>query len=1131
MSVQTLIASCTPGQRDAITRVDEPAFIMAGAGTGKTFTLSRKLAYMMGDDQPTDPASIMAITFTEAAAAELLDRARSSARMSGAENAGEIEAAWISTIHSMCRRMLSENALDAKMDPGLVVMTEVQAADALATAIETAIGQALEQARQGSGDTRIIDVGYNALAKAVSQVLAIAARVPGGVENIDFGPYDNPNTKAVTIPAATLLATTATRYREIAATKKKDSADKLIAEADWMDAISNSLINGTASPETIAEGSLKSSVKEVASLKSAAKAALSQAASALAIEAESPLVGDIRNIAISAQSAFAEMIDAQNKVTFDTLLSRCHELLSDDGLSQTYSSRFNAILVDEFQDTDSQQVSIINRLCRDDRGIAKLATVGDRQQSIYGFRGAEVEVSDDMQQVMEAFFTNATIPLDMNFRSHPDILAFVGDVFSDQAFFGSDFLNLVPGPDNAAFTISQDSARPVEIACTLEPSNRSSAARKAQAAYIARRFKELADADPDLSYDNMALVLRALTNVDDYQQAFRELGIPSAITGGRKFYSFAEVHAAVSLLKALEAPADDLATFHLLASEVFGCSDAELAELKRAWLDENPKDAETPVHIEETVAKHRAELPSNIACAVDIISCARRSLADTAISQVYWAVCLSSGWVESTYLDEMGYAGRIANIVKMKDMLEALEAQYGLDHASIVAEIVDAADAAESFGGKDNSTIPGRTIGTGDPGCVSIMTIHASKGLEFDVVAAANLESGSNNASSVLSTAARDENGQRKMRIAIDKWGAAAASKSAYEDATDNAVEQACASPSSYIEYVGAVAEKTRRADAAEAKRLVYVALTRAKKKLIWLAAPNVTQNGTFGATDKIFQEAAEAIGFDLSAAANGDQATSSQTPFTFVRIPVEDVVNEALGQIEISRGAIKPFALTDFGKTEAKPERLRQVSFSSAYAGSAPTKKVLDLMGIAPQEHARHGDGHGAAFGSAFHECARHLALSGCVPTRDAISRICSHFEEDIDETALADLVKELAASDTWNKIASNDFYMPEAPLRYRVDETMFTGSIDVLAASQEKITIYDYKTGMPSATDEQVLSAYAYQALVYAAGVLFDNAADKVQMAFVMVDDHMRLVEGPVWTTDEQEQMFEVLAAAENG
>ena len=78
--------------------------------------------------------------------------------------------------------------------------------------------------------------------------------------------------------------------------------------------------------------------------------------------------------------------------------------------------RFEYILVDEFQDTDSQQASIISRLCRDERGISKLAVVGDRQQSIYGFRGAEVEVSDDMQQLMEAEYQNATIPLDVNSR-------------------------------------------------------------------------------------------------------------------------------------------------------------------------------------------------------------------------------------------------------------------------------------------------------------------------------------------------------------------------------------------------------------------------------------------------------------------------------------------------------------------------------------------------------------------------------------------------------------------------------------------------------------------------------------------------------------------------------------------
>ena len=1128
MSYETLIASCTPGQRDAIMRTDEPAFIMAGAGTGKTFTLSRKLAFGMCDEENDDPSRFMAITFTEAAAAELMDRARASARMSGSETADEIEAAWISTIHSMCRRMLAENALDAKMDPGLVVMTEVQAAETMSAAIEEAIGEAMAYTRQDQSAPDIIGIGYNALSGMVSRLLTIAACVPGGVESIDFGPYETPNGQAVTSSIATLLTSAAIQYRQVAPSKKADVAEKIIADALWLEELARAFSDNTIKVETIENVSLRSGVKEVSEQKAAVKTALAQALSVLSIETESSLVGAIRDIAISAEHKFAEMIDAQNKLTFDALLSRCHELLSNDVLSRTYSARFDAIMVDEFQDTDSQQASIISRLCRDERGISKLAVVGDRQQSIYGFRGAEVEVSDDMQQLMEAEYQNATIPLDVNFRSNPDILAFVGDVFGSPAFFGSNFLNLVPGPANASFAVAGDSTYPVEVACSLEPSSTSSAtSRKAQAAYIARRFQELAAADPDLSYDGMALVLRSLSNVEDYQQAFRELGIPSAITGGRKFYSFAEVHAAVAILEVLESVDDDLGLFQLLTSEVFGCSDKDLTALKRIWKDANPKDAD-PVHIPELVGT--PDIPQDIVCAIEIISQARRALSDTPISQVYWAVCQASGWIESVFLDEMGYAGRIANIVKMKDMLEALEAQYGLDHPSIVAEIVAAAEAAESFRGKDNTTIPGRTIGTDNPGCVSIMTIHASKGLEFDVVAAASLESNKNDSSTILSTAARDKAGNRKMRVSIDMWKASSAMKSAFADMLDEDLDTACSHPLSYAGYIGALSEKTQRAKMAENKRLVYVALTRAKKKLIWCAAPNVTGKGTLGATDKIFQEAAEALGLDLTNTTNGNFVTPSGIPFTFARITVDADDVEPLVQTDVERASMKHFELMEFGRTEEAPDRRRQVSFSSSYAGSSPSSTVLDLMGINRQAPARHGDGHGAAFGSVFHECARRLALMGKVPSPVDVSRICSAFEEEIDKNAIITLVSELASSATWDKITSQDFFMPEAPLRYRIDETVFAGSIDVLCVTDRLAVIYDYKTGMSDATDEQVLSSYAYQALVYAAGVLFDNTVDAVQVCFVMVDDHMRLVEGPIWTSDDQERMFEVLQTDEN-
>lgn len=99
-------------------------------------------------------------------------------------------------------------------------------------------------------------------------------------------------------------------------------------------------------------------------------------------------------------------------------------------------------MVDEFQDTDNLQVGIVNKIC--DEGLTTLATVGDAQQSIYGFRGADLEVYQRTRAMMRERGSNE-VELTVNYRSQPDILRFVEDIFSKPEFFGGEFLKVSSG--------------------------------------------------------------------------------------------------------------------------------------------------------------------------------------------------------------------------------------------------------------------------------------------------------------------------------------------------------------------------------------------------------------------------------------------------------------------------------------------------------------------------------------------------------------------------------------------------------------------------------------------------------------------------------------------------------------
>ena len=126
--------SCTPGQRQIITTLDKPLMVSAGAGSGKTFTLTQRIAYAL-----TEPSSdnnpfvshidqILAITFTKKAAAELKSRIKAKLLELGlTDEALKVDDAWISTIHGMCSRVLREHALELGVDSSFEVLSETDA--------------------------------------------------------------------------------------------------------------------------------------------------------------------------------------------------------------------------------------------------------------------------------------------------------------------------------------------------------------------------------------------------------------------------------------------------------------------------------------------------------------------------------------------------------------------------------------------------------------------------------------------------------------------------------------------------------------------------------------------------------------------------------------------------------------------------------------------------------------------------------------------------------------------------------------------------------------------------------------------------------------------------------------------
>ena len=135
----------TPEQKKCILCLKGPVDVSAGAGSGKTFTLTQRIAYALSDPASgvDDIGQVLAITFTKKAAAELKSRVRSTLRAQGMfEQARKVDGAWISTIHGMCSRILHANALEIGIDPEFMVMKDSSAV------LDQAIEEVLEESRE-----------------------------------------------------------------------------------------------------------------------------------------------------------------------------------------------------------------------------------------------------------------------------------------------------------------------------------------------------------------------------------------------------------------------------------------------------------------------------------------------------------------------------------------------------------------------------------------------------------------------------------------------------------------------------------------------------------------------------------------------------------------------------------------------------------------------------------------------------------------------------------------------------------------------------------------------------------------------------------------------------------------------
>lgn len=733
------LSTLMPQQLQIVKTLDRPLFVSAGAGSGKTFTLTRRIVYALSPESGPFVEhldQVLAITFTKDAAAEIRDRVRRALIDEGMdEEALTVDDAWISTIHGMCSRILRAHALELGIDPEFTVLTDTD--ELMDQAVEHVLARATapDAAPELAASLKALYAWYpmageggpfgtgTTIKGLVRDLLELSSQLPGGMDDVCVARGQADTSALADAYRAALGASKA-------ATEKAQTALDAI---DAFEASGKTMVDAARLMMscTMPRASKAFPKEQVELLKAEAADAFINIVLACGGPALDALVG----LARSVEAEYRALKAAQSALDNNDLLRMAYEALRDyPAIRAAYEGRFKMVMIDEFQDTDQMQVDLIRYLTG--AGERALCTVGDAQQSIYRFRGAEVEVFRRQERkVGSSAAPEATVVADApagelvklvrNFRSHDEVLRYVARVFDgDDGGLMQGFLDLEASDGRKDTLVADASRRQALFVAGGSTQERTQAKARA----IAERFRALADAGQPQG--GMVLLLGRMTNADVYAQAFRDQGLDCVIAGGSVFAQAAEVQTVRALVCALANPADTAqGLMPLLASPMFALGAQEFLALATKLDSETGETSRRNIDagiMSDFDVPGLQDLPL-VTRAREVLRYALRRVGRDSFAAIARDVVNASGWF--VRLAQRGPEGKAiaANVLKALDAVAEAEAEFGNSPRSIAL-------AFDRFlAGKE---APGALNEEGD-GAVRIMTVHASKGLEYPVVAVA----------------------------------------------------------------------------------------------------------------------------------------------------------------------------------------------------------------------------------------------------------------------------------------------------------------------------------------------------------------------------------------------------------
>ncbi|HXG33047.1 MAG TPA: UvrD-helicase domain-containing protein [Bryobacteraceae bacterium] len=693
----------SPEQIQAARRTGQDVCVSAGPGSGKTRVLVERFRWLV--EQGISPLRILAITFTEKAAAEIKARlVKAFAHRPDIRR--QVERAYVSTIHAFCARLLRDHALQAGLDPQFVILDEPESTEALEESAEEALDElCLARPEEFRALLKSFAEPQN-LAFSLIQTYRAARAAGVSLDKLDPAPAPDPDPKA---------------------------------------------------------GSACGEATEVSVTFAAERRLLFEA---------------LRKL----HCRYEERKRRQGALDFADLIERSLSLLRNNPrVLDKVRAGFESVLMDEMQDTDPLQWSLLDLLRLPDRFFA----VGDINQSIYGFRYAEPEVFRHYRDRIAA--ADKTVDqLRENHRSRREILEAVNRIFRSVE-------GVEPHGLEARRAFPSKDFPSVEV--IVGHGENSATAAVTEARWVARRIAELVgslevqtpEGPRTARFRDVAVLVRSMNAMPPLEAAFREFAIPYLMAGGKAYFETRQARDLLHLLRVIANTCDEVSLATVLRSPLVGVGDETLLRLKAfgrlgvaLWrLDHE----DTSAFDAEDLARLRSFR--------DRLRRARQLRDEVPADQLLAQFLDASGY-------ELAADGRArANTVKFLGLVREVCRQRPLRLRELVErlEIRRQMEREPEAPPDDASDV------------VRLMTIHQAKGLEFPIVFVAAMHKGPN---------------RRRAALLLGPDGLGAKWKD--PAGKENSVKD--------IAYVRAL-EDLKKREHGEEQRLLYVAMTRAEEHLV----------------------------------------------------------------------------------------------------------------------------------------------------------------------------------------------------------------------------------------------------------------------------------------------------------